>query len=428
MSNYFNDSLAYLDEALEFFKKLPDFDNFRQSLTTPNRLIEVNFPILLDNGRKILVKGFRSQFNNLLGPYKGGIRFHKNATAQEVTNLSFLMTIKNAVVNLPFGGGKGGVLVDPKKFSKTELERISRGYTEAIVDCIGPRIDVPAPDVNTNSVIMDWMTDEYIKLKIKKEKLKNNELLATFTGKSLNNGGVVGREEATGLGGAIILQGMLAKLKNKFQYKNEKPTVAIQGFGNVGYFLAKYLYLSGFKIVAVSDSKGAIYVSEGLNPDLTLQCKREKGELSGCYCVGSVCDLKKGRRITNSKMLSLPVDILVPAALENSINRDNVGEIDASIILEMANAPLSKEADKILSKRGVVIIPDILANSGGVTVSYFEWRQNLDNKTLTIDQVRRKIRQKLEEAVENVWQIKQKYRVNLRIASYILALERFKQK
>lgn len=416
-------------------------------LKVPQRIIEVSLPITMDDGTQKIYTGYRVQYENTLGPYKGGIRYHQNVSLSEVKALSFWMMIKCAVAGIPFGGGKGGVIVDPKKLSTGELERLSRVYARSITDVIGPDKDVPAPDVNTNSSIMNWMLDEYVKqVKGQKSKVKNaKELMATFTGKPLGKGGSEGREEATGKGGLYVLLAALAKLKIKnnpihppLKLRGGEPvrnathsvaggkglTVAIQGFGNVGYHVAKFLYEEGFKILAVSDSRGGIFVPEGLNPELTLECKRKNGYLAGCYCVGSVCDLKKGRPISNEEMLEFPVDILIPAALENQITKDNAHKIKAKLIMEMANGPIDPEADEILFKRGIPVIPDVLANSGGVTVSYFEWYQNLKGEHWTKGEVNKKLQSYMEKALHNIWETKEKYKTYLRQAAFAYALEK----
>jgi glutamate dehydrogenase/leucine dehydrogenase len=329
------------------------------------------------------------------------------------------MTIKCALVNLPLGGAKGGIKVDSKTLSEKELENLSREYVRKIYDFIGLNKDIPAPDVNTNAKIMDWMTDEYLKI----SNSKDIKLKATFTGKSIENDGSEGREEATAKGGEIILERFVEKIGLK------KPlTVAIQGFGNVGYNLAKFLYQKGYKLVALSDSKGGIYSEEGFNPELVMECKKEKGMMSGCYCIGSVCDSKLGKDISNEELFEFDVDVLVPAAFENVINEKNAAKIKVKIILEMANNPLTEEADEILNKRGAIVIPDILANSGGVTVSYFEMLQNLNNEKWSKEKVFEELENYLSKAFDAVWQIKEKLNISLRKASFIVALRRLYEK
>src|SRR3989344_4694936 len=312
-----------------------------EDFITPNRVVEVK----LHAGGKTY-SAFRSQHNNNLGPYKGGIRFHQNVTREEVMALSLWMSLKCAIAGLPYGGGKGGVTINPKTLSKAELEELSRDYVRKINNLIGPHVDVPAPDVNTNPQIMEWMVDEYIKLNSSKKTGKlDSSLYATFTGKPLSFHGLEGREEATGFGGVVIL-GQLAKKLNK---KPQDMTVAIQGFGNVGYFFALFAAEKGFKVVAVSDSKGGIIKNNKnsfvpLDIPLVMECKKKQGTLSGCYCAGGVCDTRGGKLISNEQLLTLDVDVLVPAALENVITSNNMNKIKAKIIIEMANGPISNDA------------------------------------------------------------------------------------
>ena len=409
--NSFDTAAKYVD--------LPDW--LLKQLSTPDRTIKLSFPIKKDDGSVENIQGYRVQHNNFLGPYKGGLRYHQSVDMEEVKTLAFLMMIKNAVVNVPFGGGKGGLEIDPKKYSEKELEIITREFAKALAPNIGPNIDVPAPDVNTNSKIMDWFEDEY-------SKVTGDKTKAVVTGKSLKNRGSAGREEATGLGGFFVLEKLVEKLGFK------KPlTVAIQGFGNVGSNMAGILHDNGFKIVAVSDVKGGIYDSKnnGFNIDLVRACRLEKGFLAGCYCVGSVCDLAKKYDdgvIDNDELLQLPVDILIPAALENVITKKNAKGIKAKIVFEMANGPTTAEADEILNKRGIIVVPDVLANSGGVTVSYFEWYQNMHQEKWGLEKVNQKLKEKMEKAFEEVWKIHEEKKVSLRMAAYILALKRLSEK
>ncbi|OGE31444.1 hypothetical protein A3C59_02275 [Candidatus Daviesbacteria bacterium RIFCSPHIGHO2_02_FULL_36_13] len=410
--NIFEGALQHLKKAA---RQIDLEDGILAQLEQPQRTIQLNFPIILDNGKVEIIRGYRVQYNNFLGPYKGGLRFHPNVDMDEVKALALWMMIKNALINVPFGGGKGGLEIDPKNLSEKELEKISKGFAKALAPNIGPLIDVPAPDVNTNSKIMDWMVEE----------LNGREnYLASFTGKSIENGGSLGREEATGLGGVIVLEKLIEKLGFK------KPlTVAIQGFGNVGSNIAKILDTRGFKVVAVSDVKGGIYNAgrEGFNIDLVRECKLEKGLLAGCYCIGSVCDSAKkvdDGIISNEDLLELDVDILIPAAMENVITSKNAKNIKAKIVFEMANGPVSSEADGILNQKGILIVPDVLANSGGVTVSYFEWYQNIYKEKWDLKKVNSKLKEKMEKAFEEVWKISKDKKVDLRTAAYILALQR----
>ena len=397
-------------------------------LEEAERIITVSLPIRRDDGTITTFTGYRVQHNNVLGPYKGGIRYHPHVSMDEVKALAFWMTVKCAVIGVPFGGGKGGITVDPKTLSETELESLTRLFTKRLVRSIGPTMDVPAPDVNTNAKIMHWLTDEYEnQFKTQNSKLKtpftNGQLRAVVTGKPVDQGGSLGRAEATGLGGYYALMHALKKLG-----KNPKNmTVAIQGFGNVGYHAAEFFYKEGMKVIAVSDSKEGIFVEKGLSPEKTLACKKEKGMLSGCYCIGSVCDVKNGKQITNAQLLALPVDVLVPAALENVLTKENAGNIRAKIVLELANGPTTKEADDILEKNNIMVIPDILANSGGVCVSYFEWEQNMKNVKWTQQEVHEKLKTYMENATDDVMNISKEKKVSLRDAAYMTALERIQK-
>lgn len=389
-------------------------------LSFPQRTIQVSIPLKKDSKMEI-IKGFRVQHNNFLGPFKGGLRYHVAVDSSEIKLLAFLMMIKNALIDVPFGGGKGGLEIDPKTLSEDQLESITKKFAKALSYNIGPKLDVPAPDVNTNSKIMDWFEQEYARVTGDKSK-------AVVTGKSLANGGSAGREEATGMGGFYVLEKLIAKLKLK------KPlTVAIQGFGNVGSNLASILYDHGYKIVALSDVKGGIYDSsnQGFNIDLVRECRLEKGFLAGCYCIGSVCDLAKKYDqgiISNEQILTLPVDILIPAAIENVITDKNASNMKAKVVFEMANGPTSSGADKILERKGILVFPDVLCNSGGVTVSYFEWYQNMHQQKWSRQKVNRKLKEKMEKAFEQVWQIYSKEKVSPRIAAYIVALKRLSKK
>lgn len=433
--NPFESAMKQLDTAHAVLKKskksLKNLDRKVAVLRQPKRQVNVTIPVVMDNGEQKIFQGFRIQFNDARGPYKGGIRYHHNVSLDEVKALSFWMAMKCAVADLPLGGGKGGIVVDPKTLSLRELERLSRGYGKAIADVIGPDLDVPAPDVNTNGVIMGWMVEEFINVQRGKakafgktlSKADEMKLKSTFTGKAIKDGGSEGREEATGLGGLFVLQAILKKLK-----LTGKLTAAVQGFGNVGYNVAKFLDEAGITVVAVSDSKGGIYVPEGINPALTLECKKKNGPpaggLAGCYCSGSVCDLKKGRQVTNEALLELPVDILVPAALENALTRENAQRVKAKVVLEMANGPTTPEADVILYKKGIPVIPDILSNSGGVTVSAFEWEQNLKGQHWTKAQVNAKLAKKMAAAAGAVWDASVAHKTDLRTAAFVVALER----
>jgi len=410
---------------LAISKKLGlDQDEIKEFLE-PNRVVEVKIPVRTEMGEMEIYTGFRSQHNNKLGPYKGGIRFHPNVTKEEVMTLSLWMSLKCAVVGLPYGGGKGGVIINPKSLTEKELEDLSRKYVQGIYEVIGPDKDIPAPDVNTNPKIMEWMVDEYIKIsKKRKVKMPENMLYATFTGKANKDHALAGRTEATGFGGVVVLKKLIQKLK----LKPENQTIAVQGFGNVGQYFAQFAANAGFKIAAVSDSKGAIteknHKFKPLDIPLVAKCKMEKGIVSGCYCVGGVCDLSKGKPLTNEELLELPVDILVPAALENVINKKNMTKIKAKIIIEMANGPVSYEAYEYLTQKGVVIVPDILANAGGVTGSYIEWKQNIENKKYKKDETLKMIEGIMEMAFNNVWNEAKNLKTHLKEASTVHALKK----
>lgn len=409
-------------EILEVGEKYNISEEKLDEFLEPDRVLEVKIPIKIDS-EIVTFKGYRSQHNNNLGPYKGGLRFHPNVNKDEVMALSLWMSLKTALVGVPFGGGKGGIAVDPKQLSEKELENLSREYVRRVYEILGSHKDVPAPDVNTNPKIIDWMVDEYIKIH-KNNKMSTNELYATFTGKSKK--GLAGRTEATGFGGVAVLK----ELSKKLKLNPQNTTVAIMGFGNVGYYFADFAARAGFKVVAVSDSKGAI-IKRGtkgnfisLDIPLVYECKNEKGSLAGCYCAGGVCDTRGGQMITNEELLQLPVDILVPAALENVITDNNMQNIKAKIIIEMANGPLSPKASHYLIKKGVFITPDILANSGGVAASFIEWEQNLKGKTYKKEDVLKRLSKMMEDAFENVWKTAESKNTNLPEASYLVALQK----
>jgi glutamate dehydrogenase (NADP+) len=407
------------EEVFEVGEKYGLSEEKLEEFLEPDRVLEVKVPVKLD-GELVTFKGYRSQHNNNLGPYKGGLRFHPQVNKDEVMALSLWMSLKTALVGVPFGGGKGGIAVDPKQLTEKELENLSREYVRRIFEVIGPQKDVPAPDVNTNPKIIDWMMDEYIRL-VKNSK---KEIYATFTGKSKH--GLAGRTEATGFGGVAVLK----QIAKKLNLNPKNTTVAIMGFGNVGYYFADFASKAGFKVIGVSDSKGGIVKrdsSEGflsLDVPLVYECKNEKGSLAGCYCAGGVCDTRGGQMITNEELLQLPVDILVPAALENVITDNNMQNIKAKVIVEMANGPVSPKAKHYLIKKGVFIAPDILANSGGVAGSYIEWEQNLKGKTYKKEDVLKRLEQMMQKAFENVWNVAEKEKTNLPEASYLVALKR----
>lgn len=406
------------EQLIAIAKKIDISPILLARLLEPDRIVTVSLPIELDNGYIEAFTGYRIQHNNILGPYKGGIRYHPNVSMDEVKALAFWMTIKCAVVDIPFGGAKGGITVNPKTLSEKELETLTRAFAQRIAPVIGPTLDVPAPDVNTNSTIMNWIVDEYSKIVGKKTP-------SVITGKSIEHGGSQGRTEATGLGGSYVL---LHALKLLGLSKKKDLTIAIQGFGNVGYHVALFLAQNGCKVVAISDSKEAIYVEKGLNPEETYRCKKNNEMLSNCFCVGNTCNIAYGKTISNEELLALPVDVLIPAALENVITVENASKIKAKIILELANGPLTREADQIVDKKGIIVIPDILANAGGVCVSYYEWYQNMENQTWTKEQVFQKLKKQMERVTDEVFTTQKKYGTNLRDAAYLLAITRLQKK
>ncbi len=398
-------------------------------LKKPDRIVYVSVPVRRDDGTLSIYEGFRVQHNRSRGPYKGGIRYHQQVSMDEVKALAFWMSMKTAVLNLPLGGGKGGVIVNPKELSTGELERLTRGYARKIAPVVGPYQDVPAPDVNTTDQIMDWFADEYIKnvkLQMTNDKLKaedTNKLRAVVTGKSIKGGGSLGRDTATAQGAFFVLEGLVQKLGIK-----KGATVAIQGFGNAGYNMAKLVYEAGYRVVAVSDSRGAIYVHDGLDPMATMDCKKKTGTVAKCMCKDGMCSINFGKVIDSDELLALPVDILIPAALENAITGDNVKRIQAKVVLELANGPTTPEADTYLEKKGVPVVPDILANAGGVTVSYYEWEQNILGEKWNAEKVHEKLEKNMKLAFTDVWDTKEKYQVSLRTAAFIVALERILEK
>ncbi|MHC4225208.1 MAG: Glu/Leu/Phe/Val family dehydrogenase, partial [Planctomycetota bacterium] len=347
------------------------------------------------------------------GPAKGGIRFHPDVTLAEVQALALWMTIKCAVVDLPYGGGKGGVAVDPKQLSPMELERLSRAYMRAMADFVGPDIDIPAPDVYTNARIMGWMADEY-------QTIKRLKAPGVITGKPVGLGGSEGREEATGRGAFVAIQ-ELAKHKG---IEATETRVALQGFGNAGYHVARLLQEAGYRIVAISDSRGGIYSEAGFDVESIHDNKQQSREVQGVYCKRSVCELVEHERISNEEILELDVDLLVPAAIEGVITRKNAKKIKASVVAEVANGPVVGEADGILEERGVLVIPDVLANAGGVTVSYFEWVQNRQAYPWSLAEVRERLEERMTRAFGEVWYVHENEKVSLRSAAYAVALRR----
>jgi glutamate dehydrogenase (NADP+) len=348
--------------------------------------------------------GYRVQYSDILGPAKGGIRYHPNVSLDEVKTLAFWMTFKCAAAGLPYGGGKGGVIVNPKELSLAEVERLSRSYIAAIADMIGPDVDVPAPDVYTNPMIMGWMVDEY-------SKIKRSWQPAVITGKPIPLGGSLGRDDATARGGFYSLQ----CLRSKLGLGNGELTVAVQGYGNAGYHFARIAKEAGYKIVAVSDSRGGIYSSAGLDPEAVQMHKDSTGSVAG---------MSKTEKLSNEEILGLKVDVLVPAALENVITKGNASKVSAKVILELANGPIDNDGDAVLNEKGIAVVPDILANSGGVTVSYFEWVQNRQGYYWSVHEVSETLKVSMEKASLAIYEISKNNRIPLRTAAYVSALKR----
>ncbi len=387
-------------------------------LQTPNRILEKEISIIGDDTHEKKFKAYRVQFSNARGPYKGGIRFHPEADIEEVKALAALMSIKCAVVNIPLGGGKGGVQCNPKILSDREISEISRGWVRAMADFVGPEKDIPAPDVYTNPEIMGIMMDEF-------EKIHGKSAPGFITGKPLALGGSLGRGTATAQGGVYVLEELI-KIQNGTP---EGMKVAIQGFGNAGLHVANILHSLGYKIVGVSDSHGALYAPNGLDPQQIATQKHEKGGLHHIYCEGNICDAKKlmadGVQImTNEELLECECDILIPAALDRQIHEGNAGNIKAKIILELANGPTTPEADVILEEKGILVIPDVLANAGGVTVSYFEWVQNLANYYWTEEEVKEKLKKIMLSAFHDIVEFAQIQKISYRKAAFVLVVRR----
>lgn len=401
--NPFDNFVAVMDKAAGVMGiSEEDYLTFKY----PERELKVALPVRMDDGSLKVFEGFRIQHSTLRGPAKGGVRYHQNVNVDEVRALSAWMTFKCAVAAIPYGGGKGGIVCRPREMSKGELERLTRTYIDKISAIISPNTDIPAPDVGTNAQTMDWMVDEY-------SKLKGKSVYGIVTGKSIEIGGSKGRNEATGRGVCFVTLEMM----KKYNMKPEDCKIVIQGMGNVGSISAKLLAKEGAKIIAVSDVSCAIYNENGL-------------DIAGIYkYLDSGKNLLDGytgdcKRITNAELLELPCDILIPAALENQITAENADRIKAKIVIEAANGPTSVEADEILNKKGVKVLPDILSNSGGVIVSYFEWVQNLQNFYWEEDDVNAKLKRQIVGAFNDVFDAREKYDCTFRVAAYIVALNR----
>ena len=413
MQDPFKNAMQQLNNAAKILK-------LNQKVLTvlkgPKKVLEAKIPVKMDNGSTKLFQAYRVQYNNTRGPFKGGIRFHPKVNLSEIKALSFWMTIKTAVIGIPMGGSKGGVIVDSQKLSPAELERLSRAYMKAFYKNLGPKLDVPAPDVYTNAQIMDWMADEYAKLTGHKQP-------AVITGKSVEAGGSLGRDTATAGGGFFILETLAKKLK----IQPKKTKMIVQGFGNVGANFAHLAYHAGYKIIGVSDSHTGLFdqTGQGLDYHIIEHIKRgSKGMVDICDCHDIKCSCRNHQHLSNQQILEQNCDILVLAALENQITKANAKNIKAKILIELANGPVTPDADCILFGKKQIVIPDVLANAGGVTVSYFEWLQNLKNQRWTRRQVKNKLKPMMIKAFNQVWNASKKYKTDLRTAAFMRAIEK----
>ncbi len=384
------DKLGYPEEAYELMKE-------------PIRMLTVRIPVRMDDGKVKVFTGYRAQHNDAVGPTKGGVRFHPGVTENEVKALAIWMSLKAGIVDLPYGGGKGGIICDPREMSFRELELLSRGYVRAISQIVGPTKDIPAPDVFTNSQIMAWMMDEY-------SRIDEFNSPGFITGKPIVLGGSHGRESATAKGVTICIEEACKKIG--IELKGAR--VIVQGFGNAGSFLSKFMYDMGAKVIAISDAEGALYDPDGLDIDYLLDRRDSFGTVTNLF----------ENTITNKEMLELETDILVPAAVENQITVDNAHNINTKILVEAANGPTTLEATKILTERDILIVPDVLASSGGVTVSYFEWVQNNQGYYWQEDEIQEKLRETLVKAFENVYNTSQTRQVDMRLAAYMVGVRK----
>jgi len=402
MQNPFENALKQLDRAAKLQTFNPDF---LAQMRQPMREIQISIPVKMDDGTQKIFTGYRVQHNNARGPFKGGIRYHQETNIDEVRALAFWMAIKCSVVGIPMGGGKGGITVDPKALSVGELERLTRGWAKAMADVIGPEKDVPAPDVNTTPREMDWIADEF-------KKVSNHpHPLAVITGKTIEGGGSLGRGTATGDGGYFVFEG----LREKLNISKEACRIVVQGFGNAGYQMAHLFFQNGYKVVGLSDSRGGIYNPEGLDVKAVDEHKKATGSVQG---------FAGAQNITNAELLELECEVLVPAALENQFVADNAVRVKAKAILEVANGPTTPEADEVFASRNIPVVPDVLANAGGVTVSYFEWDQNMKDEKWTEEQVKAKLGETMQAALDAVWNKKTALNCTVREAAFVVALER----
>lgn len=406
-TNLFSTARERLDDAARYL----DIEReVIEQLRYPKETLAATLLVRMDDGSRKAFKAWRCRYDDTRGPTKGGIRFHPAVNVDEVMTLAFWMTFKCAVVNLPFGGAKGGVAVDVKTLSRAELERLSRSYVEGFSRFIGPERDIPAPDMYTNGIVMAWMADEY-------STITGHPTPAIITGKPVALGGSLGRDDATGRGGYYVLRHLQAELG----VGPEKSRVVLQGFGNASYHCARLLHDEGYRIVGLSDSTSAIYDPDGMDPYAVMDHKTRTRGLAGAPTRGV------SRQLSNAELLEAECDVLIPAAVENQITEVNAANVRAPVILELANGPVTPAADAILDRNGVVVIPDILANSGGVTVSYFEWVQNKTGYYWPLEEIHSKLKAGLEPETRRIWDLAKDKAVNLRTAAYVHGLERIGQ-
>lgn len=399
-TNLVTSTQSVIHEALD---KLGYDEGMYELLKAPIRMTEVRIPIRMDDGKVKVFTGYRAQHNDAVGPTKGGVRFHPGVTADEVRALSMWMTMKAGIVDLPYGGGKGGIICDPREMSMGELERLSRGYVRALSQVMGPAKDIPAPDVMTNAQIMAWMMDEY-------SRIDEFNSPGFITGKPIVLGGSQGRDRATAEGVIISIR----EAAKRIGIEVEGARVIIQGFGNAGSYLSKFLHDAGAKVIAISDAYGALHNPDGLDIDYLLDRRDSFGTVTTLF----------EETITNDEMFQLDCDILVPAALENQLHEGNAHDIKAKIVVEAANGASTSEATKIMTERGIFLVPDVLASAGGVTVSYFEWVQNNQGYYWTEDEVHEKLYQKMTEAFENVYNTAKSRNIDMRLAAYMVGIRK----
>jgi len=409
-TSLFEDALRRLDTAMKH-TDLPQEIALR--VGTPKSCLEVSVPVRRDDGSLAFFTGYRVRHDDTRGPTKGGLRYHPSVSLDEVKSLAFWMTFKCAVVGIPFGGAKGGISVNPKELSPMELERLSRGFIRLIADFIGPDVDIPAPDVYTNERIMGWMMDEY-------STIRRQHSPAVITGKPVSMGGSVGRSDATGRGAYYCIR----ELAKKQGFEPSDTRIAIQGFGNAGQAVARLLHKDGYRIVAVSDSHGGIHHPEGFDIPNLIRTKEETRHVTAVYCDGALCHSSDANNITNEELLELDVDILIPAALENQITAENAARIQARHIIEVANGPITADADEILNANNINVVPDILANAGGVTVSYFEWLQNRSGNYWELQEIHQKLQAIMSREFELIYNLALEIKTDMRTAAYVHAIKR----